>query len=197
MSTWCKASSWGVPSDQMSNWTKVWPNVNLTWRSIWEGCIWPPQSLTKCQPNAMSHPGGTSDQMSTWPKVWPNVNLTWGLILGVIPDYLNTLWSFALASQRSFLMKDQQIIHTQLYHHSLKHRPICNKTGYPISALLKLAQEAMSQSAQHISSHTHITLVSTFSSHLVPYSTINHYTHHTPWDIHCSNILDIVKLNKE
>ena len=60
MSTWPKASSWGV------HLTKC----HQTQSSSILG-------------HKMCLLGGTSDQRSAWPKVWPNVNLTQSLILGV------------------------------------------------------------------------------------------------------------------
>ena len=49
------------------------------------------------------------------------------------------------------------------------HGPIYNITEYPINALVKLAQEATSQSAEHIKQpHTshHITLIHTAALHM-------------------------------
>ena len=130
---WPTSCNWPAnqPSDLLSTWPEVLPYVNLTWSLIWG------VHLTKCQPDLKSRQvstwpkaslggtsdqskvwpnvnliqslilGGTTDQMSTWPEVWPNVNQTRSLILGGTSDFFNTLRSFALASQRSFLTKDQ------------------------------------------------------------------------------------------
>ena len=59
----------------------------------------------------------------------------------------------------SNLSEDTDNTHTEFYPHSLKCRHICSTTDYPITAQLKWGQEAISQSAQHISSHIHFTSI--------------------------------------